>query len=93
MPDDSPPSLHLTLRVPTDIVEAFDKLAGILERPRSWVMIRALRQYLAAEGAETTEDAESLAQLDRGEGAPFGDVVAEIDEIVKKAEAKRVVQR
>ena len=92
MPDDSPPSQHLTLRVPSDIVAAFDKLAGILERPRSWVMIRALRHYLAAEGAETLEDSESLTQLDRGEGAPFGDVLAEIDEIIDD-KAKRAVKR
>jgi predicted transcriptional regulator len=90
MPDESPPpSFHLTLRVPHDVVEAFDKLAGILERPRSWVMLRALRQYLGAEGAEMLADLESLAQLDRGEGAPFGDVLVEIDDIIDKAEAKR----
>lgn len=41
MPDDQPGSSHVSLRVPTDVVAAFDRLAAILERPRSWVMVRA----------------------------------------------------
>ncbi|HZU88371.1 MAG TPA: ribbon-helix-helix domain-containing protein, partial [Stellaceae bacterium] len=73
MPDDQVASSHVSLRVPNDLVEAYDKLAAALERPRSWVMLRALRQYLEddGEGAEIFEDLESLAELDRGEMAPF----------------------
>jgi predicted transcriptional regulator len=32
--------------VPNDVIQAFDKLAAMLDRPRSWVMLRALRPYL-----------------------------------------------
>ena len=69
MPDDQPMTSHVSLRIPNDLIEAFDKLAAALERPRSWVMVRALRQYLDDEGAEILEDTESLAELDRGEAA------------------------
>ncbi len=65
MPSDNAGSTHVSLRVPSDLIQAFDKLAVMLDRPRSWVMLRALRQYLEDEGAELTEDAESLAELDR----------------------------
>lgn len=91
MPDDLGGTSHVSLRVPNDVIEAFDRLATLLERPRSWVMLRALRHYLDAEGegGELMEDAESLAELDRGEGRPFEELLREIDSIIRKAEAKR----
>ena len=67
MPDDQPGSSDISLRVPNDLIDAFDKLAEALDRPRCWVMVRALRHYLEQEGAEIFEDSESLAELDRGE--------------------------
>jgi len=90
MPDDSRlPSTHVTLRLPADLVERFDRLATAMERSRSWVMLRALRQYLDAEGAEIAEDIESIAELDRGEGEPFETSLKEIEQIIKRAGKKR----
>jgi predicted transcriptional regulator len=89
MPDDSRlPSTHVTLRVPTDVVEKFDRLAAAMERPRSWVMLRALRQYLEDEGAEVFDDIERIAELDRGEYEPFENSIKEIEQIIKRAEKK-----
>jgi len=81
--------MHISLRVPGDLMQAFDKLAAMLERPRSWVMLRALRQYLEDEGAELIEDAESLAELDRGESVPFEDSIREVREIIRRAASSR----
>ena len=90
MPDDQPMTSHVSLRVPNDVVEAFDRIAAALERPRSWVMLRALRQYLDdGEGREIEEDTESIAELDRGERAPFEEVLDRVKEIIAKAEAAR----
>lgn len=86
MPDDQPPSTHVSLRVPPDVVEAFDRLAAILERPRSWVMVRALRCYLEEEGAEIFEDEESIAELDRGEVVSSEEMFRRLDAIIAKAE-------
>lgn len=90
MPDDQVASSHVSLRVPNDLVEAYDKLAAALERPRSWVMLRALRQYLEddGEGAEIFEDLESLAELDRGEMAPFEETLRRVEEIIANAKAR-----
>jgi len=88
MPDDALPSTHISLRLPSELVERFDRLASVLERPRSWVMQRALRQYLEAEGTEIAEDAESLAQLDRGEHEPLEKSLKEVEQIIKRAEKK-----
>jgi predicted transcriptional regulator len=90
MPDDSRlPSTHVTLRLPAELVERFDKLAAAMDRPRSWVMLRALRQYLEAEGAEVEDDIERLAEADRGEFEPFENSLKEIEQIIKRAERKR----
>ena len=92
MPDDhkNAGSTHVSLRVPTDLIATFDRIAAALERPRSWVMVRALRQYIEdGEGAEIEEDTESLAQLDRGERIPFEESLRKVDQIIAGAEAKR----
>jgi len=89
MPDDGVLTTHVTLRVPADVVEAFDRLAKVLDRPRSWVMVRALRNYLEEEGAEVFEDAAALAELDRGETIAAEDVIAEMRDIIGAAERKR----
>ncbi len=88
MPDDVG-SNPISLRVPLDLLEKLDKIAAAIERPRSWVCLRALRQYLADEGAEILDVQEGIAQLDRGDSVPFDDFMAELDEVLAKAEAKR----
>ncbi|MGC2412545.1 MAG: ribbon-helix-helix protein, CopG family [Stellaceae bacterium] len=94
MPDDHRLLSHVSLRVPSDLIEAFDRLAAALDRPRSWVMLRALRQYLdEGEGAEIAEDTESLAELDRGETVPFEETIRRVEEIIARAEAGSAVKK
>lgn len=76
---------HLSARVPSALLGDLDKVAAVLERPRSWVVIRALQQYLEREGAELLRDAESLAELDRGGGHDLGRVLDEADAIIAAA--------
>jgi predicted transcriptional regulator len=82
-------AMPVSIRVPADVVERLDKVAAILERPRSWVILRAIRQYLADEGKEVLDVQEGIKEAERGEGIPIEDVLAEMDEIIAKAEAKR----
>jgi predicted transcriptional regulator len=89
LPNENAGSAHISLRVPNDLIQAFDKLAAMLERPRSWVMLRALRQYLEDEGAELAEDAESLAELDRGESVSAEDVRRQVKRIIARTEKAR----
>jgi predicted transcriptional regulator len=89
LPNENAGSAHISLRVPNDLIQAFDKLAAMLERPRSWVMLRALRQYLEDEGAELAEDAESLAELDRGESVSAEDVRRQVKRIIARTEEAR----
>jgi predicted transcriptional regulator len=87
VPDDQPLTSHVSLRMPNDLIEAFDRIATALERPRSWIMVRALRQYLdEGEGREIEEDTESLAELDRGESAPLEDSIRKLRERIAEKE-------
>ena len=88
MPE-GPASIPVSLRVPADLIETLDKIAAALERSRSWVMLRALRQYVADEGQEVLDVQEGIAEAERGEVVPIEEVLTEIDEIIAKAEAKR----
>jgi predicted transcriptional regulator len=84
-----PTSIPVSLRVPADLIETLDKIAVALERSRSWVMLRALRQYIADEGQEVLDVQEGIAEAERGEMVPIEDVLAEMDAIIARAEAKR----
>ena len=94
MPDDQAMADSISLEVPSDMLEAYERIAAALERPREWVMLRALREYLEeGEGREIAEDTESLAELDRGESASFEETLQKVREIIARAEAKRSEQK
>jgi predicted transcriptional regulator len=88
MPEERPPLAHLSLRAPGDIVERLDRVAAILDRERSWVVVRALAQYLEREGREILEDAESIEALRRGKGITAEAAFAELDTIVDAPEPR-----
>lgn len=88
MPDGSS-SIPVSLRVPADLIETLDKIAAVLDRPRSWVMLRALKQYIADEGQEILDVQEGVAEAERGELVDFDEVMAEARQIIARAEAKR----
>lgn len=81
--------VQISLRVPADLVQAFDKIAAALERDRSWVMQRALKLYLQEEGADLLQEIEGIESADRGEGVDFDIVLDELDAIVAAAKDRR----
>ena len=90
MPDDYATPGSVSLAMPSKMIEAYDKLAAALERPREWVMLRALRQYLEdGEGAEIAEDSESLAELERGESVSADDLHKKLTGIIERAAQQR----
>lgn len=89
MPDGSSNAIPISVRLPADIVEKLDKVAAIMERPRSWVILDAVREYLADEGQEMLDIQAGIEEADRGETVPFEDVLAEMAEKIRHAQAKR----
>jgi predicted transcriptional regulator len=67
-------------------VDAFDRIARAVDRDCTWVILQAFSAYLQGEGGHILEDAEGIAQLDRGESVDFDEIMNEIDEIISEAE-------
>ena len=85
-------AMPVSIRLPADVVETLDKVAAILERPRSWVILRAIRQYLADEGQEVLDLQAGIKEAERGEVVDFDEVMAGLDEIIAQAEVKRAAK-
>ncbi|HYM71633.1 MAG TPA: ribbon-helix-helix protein, CopG family [Stellaceae bacterium] len=85
-------AIPISVRLPTDLVERLDKVAAIMERPRSWVILDAVREYLADEGQEVLDIQAGIEEAERGETVPFEEVLAELEEKVARAEAKHTAR-
>jgi predicted transcriptional regulator len=81
--------IQISIRVPSGTVESFDKIAAALERDRSWVMLKAFNKYLREDGARILEEAEGIAELERGESVDFDEVIDKAKGIIAKAKEAR----
>ncbi|THV14187.1 CopG family ribbon-helix-helix protein [Rhizobium rhizophilum] len=77
----------ITLRLPLDLLAEIQAVADACERSRSWVMVRALKAYMAQEGREIEEMAEAQKATASGEGIDADDVLTELDAVIKGAPA------
>lgn len=79
----------ITLRLPQDILDDVEKIAAGAERTRSWVIVRALKHYLShgAEGGICLSVLRGRNEAADGQGEDMDDVIAELDEIIRKGKA------
>lgn len=80
---------QLLLRLPADVVKQIDRIADYTKRDRSDVALQVLQSYLSAEGADLLDEADGIAELERGEGIALDTVLAEARRIVAAAGKKR----
>jgi len=73
----------ISIRLPTDVLAAIEKVAKASDRSRSWVMVRALRRYLATEGADILAVMEGREQIAKGEVHNMDDVLDDIERMVQ----------
>lgn len=73
----------ISIRLPTDLLAAIEKVANASDRSRSWVMVRALRRYLATEGADILAVLEGRAQIAKGDVHDMDDVLDDIERMVQ----------
>jgi predicted transcriptional regulator len=78
-----PLSDPIPLRLPLDVLAEIEKIAEASDRTRSWVMVRALRLYLASEGADILSVVKGREAIAAGDHHDMNDVLAEIEEIVR----------
>ena len=69
----------IALRVPSDILSEIERIAEITERSRSWVIVRAMKAYLASEGRDILNAAEGRDEIARGETVDLGEALDELD--------------
>ncbi|AXV17235.1 CopG family transcriptional regulator [Neorhizobium sp. SOG26] len=69
----------ITLRIPQDILQDIQKIAETADRSRSWVIVRALKYYLMAEGAELLEIATARQEIKEGKVVDMDDLLDELD--------------
>lgn len=76
-------STPIPVRLPIDVLADIEKIAAASDRTRSWVMVRALKFYLAGEGADILAILRGREEAANGGGYDTDDVVAEMDEIIR----------
>ena len=73
----------IALRIPTDVLAQIEAVAEATERTRSWVMVRALKLYLAGEGRDVLAAIEGRRQIAAGQSHDMDEVLDEIEGIVE----------
>jgi predicted transcriptional regulator len=68
----------ITLRIPADILAEVEQIAKATERSRSWVIVRALKYYLMAEGNDILQILKGEEQVRNGEFVDAEDFFAEL---------------
>lgn len=77
----------ITIRLPVDVLSEIEDVARTCERSRSWVIVRALKSYLAGEGREVLELARARQAVDAGEVHDLDEVIDVVEAIIKGAAA------
>lgn len=68
----------IALRLPVDVLADIEKIAATADRTRSWVMVRAMRYYLATEGKDILEIEHARDGMRQGK---FQDMDVLLDEL------------
>ncbi|WP_137132094.1 ribbon-helix-helix protein, CopG family [Rhizobium sp. FY34] len=68
----------ITLRIPQDILAEVEQIAKATERSRSWVIVRALKYYLMAEGNDILQILKGEEQVRNGEFVEAEDLFADL---------------
>lgn len=72
----------IALRIPREVLRNIEAIAVATDRTRSWVIVRALKAYLAAEGSDILEAEKGKAEIAAG-------LSHELDSVLEELEARR----
>lgn len=73
----------ITLRLPRDVLIEIEEIAALCGRSRSWIMVRAMKTYLASEGKDIRNIEAAKAEVARGRYHDLDDVLGQADAIIK----------
>ena len=72
----------ITIRTDADLAGKVAALASSMDRSRNWVVEEALRQYVETQAWQIEGIKAAIASLDRGEGIPHEQVMAEMEALL-----------
>jgi predicted transcriptional regulator len=72
----------VAVRLPADVLKDVNEISEAADRSRSWVILRALRLYLATEGADILAIARARNPASRNIDVDIDDVIADVERIV-----------
>ena len=73
----------ITMRLPRDLLSDIETIAKTCDRTRSWVIVRALKAYLAAEGGDVLGVLKAREEYAAGLTYDLEDILAEVDAILE----------
>lgn len=71
------------VRLPLEMLGELERIAIASDRTRSWVIVRALKLYLAGEGGEVLAVLNARDQVAAGDVHDFDAVLDEVDAIIR----------
>jgi len=71
-----PRSVSLSFRVSEETAAQLGELAAAMDRPRSWLLERALEEYLEVQRWQIAQIQQGMQELREGKGIPHEEVVA-----------------
>ena len=66
----------INVRMTDDMTDKLDRLAKVMDRPRSWVVTRAIEEYVSGQDWQIQEIEAALGEADAGDFAADGEVQA-----------------
>ena len=73
----APKTTQVSIRVPDEVLAQIDELATLMQRPRSFVVVQALRDFVATELEDVRSVAQGVAAIEAHPeaGVPHEDVL------------------
>lgn len=66
----------INVRLADDLTSKLDRLADVMDRPRSWVVTRAIEEYVASQDWQIEEIETAIGEADAGDFASASEVDA-----------------
>ncbi len=74
----------ITIRTDPELAEKIAAIASAMDRSRNWVIEEALKQYVETQAWQIGGIKAAIAAIDRGEGIPHEQVMAEAEALLDK---------
>ena len=78
----------VTTKLPDDTFARLDKVAGRIERSKSWIVREAVQEWLSEEQRRYELTLEALRSIDEGRGIDHEDVRTWAEELKREVRAK-----